>query len=122
MLQYANPRASRAGEVTLMRIEQPHALGQKEAVGRVDRFLDRLIQAPPAGATITEVRKRWDGQRLTLSFAIARGFFKAAFSGTMDVTDDRVVLDAELPALVRSFVGEERVRQTIAEHLGQVLK
>jgi hypothetical protein len=122
MLQYASPRASRAGEVTLMRIEQPHALGKKEVIDRVDRLLDRLIQAPPGGATITEVRKRWEGQRLTLSFAIARGFFGASFSGTMDVTDDRVVVDAELPALVKSFVGEERVRQMVAEHLGQVLK
>ena len=105
-----------------MRIEQPHALGKKEAVGRVDRFLDRLIQNPPGGATIKEVRKHWQGERMTFSFAASRGFFGATFSGTMDVTDDRVVVDAELPAIVKSFVGEERVRQAIAEHLGQVLK
>ena len=81
-----------------------------------------MIQNPPGGATIKEVRKRWDGQRMTFSFAVSRGFFGAEFSGTMDVTDDRVVVAAELPALVRSFVGEERVKQVIADHLGQVLK
>jgi hypothetical protein len=108
--------------VTLMRIEQVHALGQQEAIGRVNRLLDRLIQDPPGGATIKEVSRRWHGKRMTFSFAISRGFFGADFGGTMDVTDDRVVVTSELPALVTSFVGEDRIRQAIAEHLGQVLK
>jgi hypothetical protein len=105
-----------------MRIEQPHALGQQEAIGRMNGLLDRLIQDPPGGATIKEVRKRWDGQRMTFFFAVSRGFFGAEFSGSMDVTDDRVVVAAELPPLVKRFVGEERVMQTIADHLGHVLK
>jgi hypothetical protein len=107
--------------VTLMRIEQPHALGQQEAIGRVNGLLDRLIKNPPGGATIKEIRKRWDGERLTFSFAVSRGFLGAEFSGTMDVTDDRVVVASELPALVKGFVGEERIRQVIADHLGTVL-
>jgi hypothetical protein len=105
-----------------MRIEQPHGLGKTEAIGRVDRFLDRLIQDPPGGATIKEPRKEWDGNRLTFSFAIARGFFGTTLTGTMEVGDDRVVVDSDLPALVTSFVGEERIRQVIADHLGNVLK
>jgi len=105
-----------------MRIEQPHTLGRQEAIGRVDRFLDRLIQDPPGGATIRESRKEWDGNLMTFSFAIARGFFGTTLTGTMEVADDRVVVDSDLPALVTSFVGEERIRQVIAEHLGHVLK
>ena len=105
-----------------MRIEQPHALGQREAVERVDRFLDRLIKDPPGGATVKDVRKRWDGPRMTFSFAIAWGFFGGEFGGTLDVTDNSVVVASELPGLVRSFVGEERITRVIAEHLGEVLK
>lgn len=104
-----------------MRIEQLHALGQQEAMGRVNGLLDRVIENPPGGATIKEVRKRWDGQRMTFSFALSWGFFGAEFSGSMDVMDDRVVVASELPALVRSFVGEERIRQVIGDHLGKVL-
>ena len=40
----------------------------------------------------------------------------------MDVTDDRVVVESELPAIVKGFVREERVRQAISEYLGNVLK
>ena len=105
-----------------MRIEQPHTLGQQEAIVRVDRFLDGLIENPPGGATIKDPRKTWNANRLTFAFAITRGFFGTSFSGWIDVTEDRVVLEAELPSLVKTFLGEQRVRQVIAEHLGNVLK
>ncbi len=104
-----------------MQIEQPHGLGQQEAIGRVNRLLDRLIKHPPGGATIKEIRRHWDGQRMTFSFKMSRGFLGAEFSGSMDVTDDRVVVASEVPALVKGFVGEDRIRQVIAEHLGTAL-
>jgi hypothetical protein len=105
-----------------MRIEQPHTLGREEAIGRVDRFLDRLIQDPPGGVTIKDARKDWDGDRMTFALAIAKGFFGTHVRGSMDVSDDRVVVEAELPPLVRGLLGEERIRQVIADHLGAVLK
>ena len=105
-----------------MRIEQPHALGHQEAILRVDRFLDGLIQRPPGGATVNDPVKNWDGNRMTFAFSIRRGFFGTSFGGWMDVTDDRVVVETAVPPLVRSLLGEERIRQVIAEHLGNLLK
>ncbi len=105
-----------------MRIELPHTLGRQEAIGRVDRFLDRLIQEPPGGVTVKDPTKDWDGDRMTFSFAIAMGFFGSSFRGTMDVMDDRVVVESELPPLVKTFLGEERVGQVISEHLATLLQ
>jgi hypothetical protein len=122
MLQYAGPLDWGQGEGDLMRIEQPHALGRQEAISRVDRFLDRLIQEPPGGVTVKNPRKDWDGNRMTFSIGIAKGFFGITFRGSMDVTDDCVVLEADVPPLVRSILGEDRIRKVIADHLGTVLK
>jgi hypothetical protein len=122
MLQYAGRHHRRLGEGNVMRIERPHTLGRQEAIGRVDRVLDRLIQEPPGGVTIRDPRKTWDGNRMTFSFGIAKGFFTTSFRGSMDVMDDRVVVESELPPLVRTFLGEERIGQVILEHLGHVLK
>jgi hypothetical protein len=105
-----------------MHVEQPHALERQEAIDRVDRFLDRLIHDPPGGVTIKDPRKDWDGNRMTVSFAIAKGFFGTSFRATMEVLDDRVVVDSELPPLVRGLLGEERIRHVISDHLGAVLK
>ena len=122
MLQYAGLRGRPRLAGNAMRIERPHTLGRQEAIARVDRFLDRLIQDPPGGVTIREPRKEWDGNRMTFSFAIAKGFFATSCRGSMDVTDDRVVVETVLPPLVIGLLGEARIQQVISDHLGAVLK
>jgi hypothetical protein len=111
-----------SSEANIMRIEQPHALGQQEAIRRIDHFLDRLVQEPPGGVTIKEARKDWDGNRMTFSFTASRGFFGTTIRGLMEVLDDRVVVESELPSLVKSILGEERIQHAISTELGSMLQ
>lgn len=105
-----------------MYIEEPHELGEQEAIGRIDRFLEALMeQQPPGGVTIRDPAKSWDGNTMRFSFTAAKGFFGTTIRGLLRVEDDRVVMDAELPALVRSVVGEDRIRDTISRELGRLL-
>jgi hypothetical protein len=106
----------------MMRIEQPHDLGEAKAIKRLDHFLDALMRRqPPGGVTIKDARKEWDGNRMNFSFAAAKGFFSTTIRGVMEVTRDRVVLRSELPALVKGVVGEDRIKETIARELGRIL-
>jgi hypothetical protein len=105
-----------------MRIEQVHGLGRQEAITRVDALLDRLIRDPPGGVTVKNPRKEWDGHRMVFSFTMSRGFFGTSFHGSMDVLDDRVVVESELPPVVKGLVGEERVRHAISGELAKLLK
>ena len=105
-----------------MEIEQPHALGQAKAISRIDSFLDDLMQRqPPGGVTIKDARKEWDGNRMNFSLAAGRGFLSTTIRGVMEVTRNKVVLTSELPALVKSLVGEDRIRQTISRELARIL-
>jgi hypothetical protein len=105
-----------------VRVERPHALGQDQAIRKIDSFLDELLARPlPSGIQVEDARKTWTGNRMEFSFRAKKGFFGTDIRGTMDVTDAGVVLDAELPALVASFVGEERVRDLIARQLDALL-
>jgi len=105
-----------------MHIEHPHALGEEEAVRRIDRFLDDLMRCePPAGVRITSPWKSWNGNVMDFSFNAGKGFFSATISGTMVVTGDRVEFDTELPALIRSFVGEEMIAGVVRRELGRIL-
>jgi len=105
-----------------MRIEQSHNLGQEAAIGRIDRFLEKIAQNPPGGVTVMDARKDWDGHRMNFSFTAAKGFLGTTISGVMDVLDDKVVIESELPSLVKSFVGEDRIRSAIADGLGKMLE
>jgi hypothetical protein len=105
-----------------MQIEQRHELGQKEAIRRIDTFLDELMRRePPGGVTIKHARKDWDGNRMSFSVAAAKGFFGATIQGVMEVMADRVVVNSDLPALLQGVVGEDRIRDTIARELGRLL-
>jgi hypothetical protein len=105
-----------------MHIEEQHQLGQAEAISRIDSFLDALMERqPPGGVTIRNPQKSWSGNTMEFSFTAAKGLFGTSISGRMQVEDDRVVVDSELPALVRSFVGEDRIRDVISRELGRLL-
>lgn len=105
-----------------MRIEQPHTLGRQEAMIRLERFLDQLVQAPPGGVTIKDARKDWDGGRMTFSFTAAKGPFGTSIRGLMDVLDGWVVVESELPMLVKNFLGEDRIQHAIANGLEDILR
>jgi hypothetical protein len=105
-----------------MYIEEAHDLGQQEAIERIDSFLDALMeQQPPGGVTIKDPAKSWDGNTMNFSFTAAKGFFGTTIRGLLRVEHDLVIMDAELPALVRSVVGEDRIRDVISRELGRVL-
>ena len=106
-----------------MNVVQRHKLGQAEAIKRIDGFLDELMaREPPAGVTIKNPQKTWNGNRMDFSFSANRGFFGTTITGTMVVTDASVTLDSELPGIIRTFVGEDAVRDVIARELGRILE
>jgi hypothetical protein len=80
------------------------------------------VQNPPAGVTVKDARRDWHGNRMSFSFTASKGFFGTTIEGLMRVTEDKVVVESELPSLVRNLLGEERIRHVIAEQLGKVLK
>src|SRR5450759_4605036 len=89
VLQYKDGDSRGVPEANTMRIEQSHSLGQQEAIGRIDQFLERLVQEPPGGVTIKDAKKDWDGNRMNFSFTAAKGFFGTSVRGLMEVMDDQ---------------------------------
>jgi hypothetical protein len=105
-----------------MRIEQSHSLGQDAAIRRIDQFLERLAQHPPGGLTVKDAQREWNGNRMTFAFTAAKGFLGTSIRGVMEVLDDKVVVESDLPALVKNLLGEDRIKHVIADELGAMLK
>ena len=94
-------------------IEVPHALGQAEARRRLK---ERLAAARLAyQGLLNEFQEEWSDQRLRFSFR-AVGM---AVSGTMDVEDAAVRIDAELPfvAMMMHAAIERRIREELTKTL-----
>lgn len=96
----------------LMHIERNHKIGKSEAIRRIDTFLDQLLQQElPGGVKIRDATKRWDGDVMNFSFKARKGLLSATIAGIIRVSDQTVVLDSELPGMVTTFVGEEKIRE-----------
>jgi hypothetical protein len=121
MLQYNEFRDGGGSETKTMRIEQPHTLGRQEAMSRIDQFFERLVLEPPRGVTIKDARKDWDGNRMNFSFTAAKGSFGTPVCGLMEVLDDRVVVEPELPVFVKAILGEAWIHRLISTGLGDML-
>ena len=101
-----------------MHIERTHNVGKKEAIHKIDTFLDDLMRRQfPGGVAIKEVSRSWSDNALRFSFNAKKGFFGTKISGVIRVTDDSVVMDSDLPGVVTAFVSEDQIRNVINEQL-----
>lgn len=90
-----------------MKIAVPHHTTKEKARQIVERKIDALLAS--YGAQAEHAEHQWTGDTLAFK-GKARGF---SVEGTVEITDDSVILDSKLPLLARAFEG--RIRQTV-EH------
>lgn len=105
-----------------MRVHVSHDLGRRGARQRLAAFADGLARREwPGGADVSDIRQHWTGDRLDFSCVAARGFFSLTLRGWVDVADSEVILDADVPPMLASFVGEDRIREVLEAELTRVL-
>jgi predicted metal-dependent hydrolase len=88
-----------------MRISVPHRIDKATARKRIEERLHQMLGT--YGHYLSEIEHRWEGDRLIFS-GKAKGM-KA--NGTVDITDNEVIIDGKLPLLARPF--EPRIKSTI---------
>ncbi len=88
-----------------MRVRVPHNTTKSEAKKKVKNLLKNLERN--YSDTVSDVEEYWEQDRLIFGFR-ARGL-KAR--GTLDVTEDEVVVEGKLPLLAMPF--ERRIKSVI---------
>ena len=97
-----------------MHLEIPHALGKEEAIRRIDRTMEEIQQQPlPAGVALKNFTKEWTDNVLKIGFWAGKGFLGANINATITVTDTSVILDIELPAMLKAFVSEAQLEDAV---------
>jgi putative polyhydroxyalkanoic acid system protein len=88
-----------------MRITVPHNTDKTTARQRIEERLHQVLAT--YGHYLSEAKHYWEGDRLVFS-GKAKGM-KA--SGTVDITENEVIIDGKLPLLAKPF--EPRIKSTI---------
>ena len=96
---------------TPITISIPHQLGRAEARRRIESgFAQVAQQLPGSGGTCTE---RWDGDRL----AFTVGTMGQTLAGGVDVQDNAVTIEIQLPGILGVIAGGVRDRLAKAGQL-----
>jgi hypothetical protein len=97
-----------------VKIIVPHRTTVEEAIAIVDRSADGLFEFAVGGSVELVERKRgWNGPLMDFSLIARAGFISLPIAGSVIVDEVNVTLNCELPALVKTFVGEEKIRAGI---------
>ena len=83
-----------------MRITISHSKGQQKMIQMVDRAFDDVFRGlVPGPLTITGQQKAWEGPVMKFSLVARMGFIKNPISGTVEVGERDVTIDADLGML-----------------------
>ena len=85
-----------------MRVTVSHKKAKDEVVRSVDRAFDDLFRGMSGvPIQIVQEKKVWSGSILTFALSAKMGFLSTPITGTVEVTDRDVTIDADLGLLER---------------------
>lgn len=97
-----------------MKVVVPHHTTVEQAIAIVDRSADNLFEGAGGGSVeLVDRKKDWKGHLMEFSLTARAGFISVPISGNILVDQVNVTIDCELPGLVKTFVGEDKIRDGI---------
>jgi len=91
-----------------MRITIAHSKGRQQMIQIVDRAFDDAFRAAvPGPLSISGQQKSWEGTVMKFSLVAGMGFIKNPISGTVEVTESDVTIDADLGMLGKLIPARE---------------
>jgi hypothetical protein len=104
-----------------MRVTISHKKTKAQAIQAVDRAIDEVFGSAALGpVTVINQKKNWNESTMTFSLTAKMGFLTNPISGTVEVTDTDVTIDADLGMLNKLFP-EEKVRATVESRVRGLL-
>jgi len=97
-----------------MRVIVPHQTTVDKAILIVDRSADDLFAGAAGGSVeLADRRKNWTGPFMDFSLTARVGFISLPIAGKVVIDEINVTVHCELPSLVKTFVGEDKIRSSV---------
>ena len=103
-----------------MKLTLAHNTTQEQAIEKIDDYLNELMKREFPGVVVIDPQKEWRGNFMRFSFAVQKLIFTLEFSGTVLVTDQEVIGEAEIPGMVTTFVSEEKIKEVITKKFNEI--
>jgi hypothetical protein len=104
-----------------MRITIAHSKGQQQMIQTVDRAFEEAFRGVvPGPLTISDQQKAWQGSVMKFSLIARLGFIKNPISGTVEVTERDVTIDADL-GMLGNLIPAGEVRSNLETRFRKLL-
>jgi len=105
-----------------MTVIVPHRTTVEAAIGIVDGSANDLFEdVAGESAELVDQKKSWKGPRMDFSLTARAGFISVPIAGIVIVDEVNVTVHCELPELVKTFVGEEKVHASVERKMRGLL-
>jgi hypothetical protein len=105
-----------------MRITVSHNRSKAEIIESVDRSFNEIFQGVSGLPVRLTIKQRsWQGSILSFSVTAKLGLLSTPITGTVEVTDHDVIVEADLGLLSR-LVPEKTAREVIGNRIKGLLK
>jgi hypothetical protein len=104
-----------------MRVAISHNRSKGEIIAAVDRSFDEMFQGTGLPVRVIVKERNWRGSVLTFALTAKMGILSTPIKGTVEVTDDDIIIDADLGLLSR-FVSEKTAHDAIGRRVKGLLK
>jgi hypothetical protein len=104
-----------------MTVIVPHHTTQSRAIEQVEKSANDLLDLGSKSIVLADQKRTWTGPRMDFSLTANAGFISLPLSGSVLVDDVNVTIEVELPALAKTFIGEDKIRGTVQQKIRGLL-
>jgi hypothetical protein len=106
-----------------MYLEYKHNLDKETAKQRIDEYISKLDNMQFAGGfAVEDLKKDWTNDEVMFSFNIKKMIIERRVEGNIKLKENNLlIMDLELPDIIKNFVTEENLEKTIKKNLDTVL-
>jgi hypothetical protein len=100
-----------------MRVTIAHHRTKAEMVEKVDRSLNEMLGGSGGlPVKLTMDQRTWNGSVLTFAATAKMGFMSTPIKGTVEVTDEDLIIDADL-GMLNNFVSDKAAQEMLGERV-----
>jgi hypothetical protein len=105
-----------------LRITVSHNRSKEEIVRAVDRSFDDLFKnIGTIPVKLVDEERSWQGSTLSFSLTAKMGLLRSRIRGTVEVSDDDVMIDVDL-GLFERLIPESKAREAISSRIRGLLR
>jgi hypothetical protein len=106
-----------------MYLEYPHNTSKELLKKQIDKNVSKLNKLEfYSGFKISELHKNWNNSEMIFTLNLKQSFLERRIKGVLQIKDEVIIIEFEVPDIIKNFVREEKLNSIISKHLDNIVE